>query len=289
MVRASSRKTRHMRHSTWQNLQSTSLWRAAYGNYRRLPDNLRRSLRWIVLPHWEFATTIVRKAAHERVVAGPFGGMKLLLSDVSARLLPSYILGSTELELRSLIERLIVRNYGTILNIGAADGYYAVGFARRSPTSEIVAFEALAKFHPVIERVARLNNVADRVRIAGFCDLDLLRAELVQAKRPILLFADIEGFETQLLDPGFVPELRSADIVIETHDSFVPKCTEIMIARLGESHRIERVVARARTLADFPENFLPLLPRMFPQLALDLMDERRMGVQQWLYCEANDT
>src|SRR5271167_4981293 len=113
----------------------------------------------MVLPHWELATTVVRKAAHERVVAGPFGGMKLLLSDVSSRLLPSYILGSTELELRSLIERLIARNYGTILNIGAADGYYAVGFARRSPTSEIVAFEALAKFHPVIERTARLNNV----------------------------------------------------------------------------------------------------------------------------------
>jgi hypothetical protein len=40
-------------------------------------------------------------------------------------------------------------------------------------------------------------------------------------------------------------------------------------------------------VADFPENFLPLLPKLFPRLAVDLMDERRMGIQQWLFCEAS--
>jgi hypothetical protein len=282
------RKFGLMRHSTWLALQSSYLWQAAYAKYRKLPSNFRASLRWIVLPRWEFATTVVRKAAREHVVAGPFKGMNLPLSDVSKRLLSSYVLGSAELELRCIIERLIACKYGTIVNIGAADGYYAVGFARRLPEGHIVAFEAIPELHSVIERTARLNGVADQIRIRGRCDFDGLRAELVEATAaPVLIFVDIEGFETQLLDLKLVPELRFADLLIETHDALVPKCTETIVTRLQETHRIERFVARPRTVADFPENFLPLLPKLFPRLAVDLMDERRMGIQQWLFCEAS--
>ena len=122
-----------MRHSTWLTLQSYPLWQAAYGAYRKLPSGVRGLLRWFVVPRWELAIALVMRAAQERVVAGPFQGMNIPLSGVSKRLLPSYVLGSTELELRDLIERLIASNYSTIINVGAADGYYAVGFARRSP------------------------------------------------------------------------------------------------------------------------------------------------------------
>jgi hypothetical protein len=276
-----------MRHATWLSLQSSYVWQSLYSNYRRLPKSLRATVRWITIPRWELATTVVRKAARESVVAGPFEGTKLLLSDVSKRLLPSYVLGSAELELRSVIERLIARKYATIINIGAADGYYAVGFARRSPESKIVAFEALSDLHPLIRATALLNSVADRIKIVGHCDCESLRAELAQATPPVLLFADVEGFETQLLDLGSAPQLRSTDIFLETHDAFVPNCTETMIARFQETHRIERFNARPRNVADFPPNFLPMLPKLFPRLAIDLMDERRMGIQQWLFCAAN--
>jgi hypothetical protein len=275
-----------MRHSTWLGLQSSYLWRSVYANYRKLPSNFRAPLRWIILPRWELATTIVRKAAQEHVIAGPFKGMSLPLSGVSKRLLSSYILGSAELELRCIIERLIARRYSTIVNIGAADGYYAVGLARRLPEGHIVAFEAISELHSVIERAARANGVADRVCIRGHCDVEDLREELVKARAPVLIFSDIEGFETRLLDLKLVPELRLVDLLIETHDALVPRCTETILTRFRETHRIERVIARPRTVADFPEHFLPLLPKLFPQLAVDLMDERRLGVQQWLFCEA---
>jgi hypothetical protein len=276
-----------MRHSTWLTLQSSPLWQAAYSAYRRLPNSLRGLLRWFIVPRWELAIAVVMRAAHERVVAGPFKGMNIPLSDVSKRLLPSYVLGSTELELRDLIERLIAGKYGTIVNVGAADGYYAVGFARRSPNSRIIAFEALPELHPIIERTAALNGVGNQIRILGLCDCANLSMELARAPAPVLIVVDIEGFETHLLELGKVPELRFADILIETHDGFVPNCTETIAARFEQTHRIERFVARPRTIADFPANFLPSLPKHFPQLAVDLMDERRMGLQQWLFCKAN--
>jgi hypothetical protein len=275
-----------MRHSTWLKLESNVVWHGAYRAYRRLPNGWRAPIRWLLTPHWALLTALIRIAARQQVVAGPFKGTKLLLSAVSDRLLPSYILGSAELEIHRAIETLVARNYATILNIGAADGYYAVGFARRSLGSHIVAFEAVLGFHEVIARTAHANDVSDRIEIAGHCDRNALRTAIAQAKRPILIFSDIEGYETQLLDPIAVPELSSVDLFIETHDAVVPQCTALMIDRLRSTHQVERFVARQRVLQDFPDGFLPLLPKLFPRLALDVMNERRAGTQEWLYCES---
>src|SRR5262249_36239077 len=159
-----------MRHSTWLKLESNNVWHGAYRAYRKLPDRWRAPIRSLLIPHWTIVTAVVRAAARRRVVAGPFKGTSLQLSDVSSRLLSSYILGTAELELHGTIEKLIDRNYATILNIGAADGYYAVGFARRSPASRVIAFEAVPAFHDIITRTAAANGVSDRIEIAGHCD-----------------------------------------------------------------------------------------------------------------------
>jgi hypothetical protein len=272
-----------MRHATWIALEASPVWRKMYGAYRKLPAAARSPIRWVTMPRWHAATTLIQVASGKKVVAGPFRGMRLELSPVSRRLLVSYILGSTELELREVIERILQKKYATILNVGAADGYYAIGMAYRSPRSRVVAFEALAALHRVIERAALLNGVADRIRISGRCDLSDLRRELQTAHQPTLVLMDIEGGESQLLDPSRCPELGNADILVETHDSFVPGCTDRLISRFGPTHQIERFVARQRVVSDYPRSFMGFLPRFFPRMTVDLMDERRAGVQQWLY------
>src|SRR5262249_30156640 len=156
----------------------------------------------------------------------------------------------------------------------------------RSPASRVIAFEAVPAFHDIITRTAAANGVSDRIEIAGHCDHDSLRAAIARAKPPILIFSDIEGDETQLPHPAVIPELSSVDLFMETHDAVVPRCTASMIERLQSTHRIERFAARPRVLSDFPEDFLPLLPKLFPRLTVDLMDERRAGTQEWLWCEA---
>jgi hypothetical protein len=275
-----------MRHATWLAIESSPFWRNIYRTYRRLPAGARSPIRWLTMPRWHLATAVIRMAARNKVVAGPFRGMTLELSPLSRRLLLSYILGSTERELREVTESILAKQYPTILNIGAADGYYAVGLASRSPKSQVIAFEALAVLHAVIKRAARANGVADRIRIAGRCELSDLQQELQAATLPTLVFMDIEGAELHLLDPVATPALRDADILVETHDYFAPGCTENLISRFASTHRIERFVARPRILSDYPRDFLSFLPRFFPRLAVDLMDERRVGVQQWLYLAA---
>ena len=275
-----------MRHATWLKIESSPFWHSAYRGYRLLPDGIRRPLRSLLMPRWQFAAFLVQRAARRRAVAGPFRGMRIELSPLSSRHLLGYILGSQELELRGVVEDIVARSYRTILNVGAADGYYAVGLATRSPYARVEAFEALPELHPLIARTAAANGVQERIAIAGTCTPDLLRARRAAANDPTLVLMDIEGGEVELLDPQAVPELRRTDILVETHDAFVAQATETLIERFRETHDVACYAARPRMLSDFPADFLPRLPRWFPDLAVELMNERRAGVQRWLMLTA---
>jgi hypothetical protein len=275
-----------MRHATWLRIESSPFWHSAYRRYRLLPDSVRRPLRMLMMPRWQFAAFLVRYAAGHRAVSGPFCGMRVELSPLSSRHLLGYILGSQELELHDAISQIVARGYHIILNIGAADGYYAVGLAMRSPQARIEAFEALPEFHPLIARTAAANGVAGRISVGGPCTTALLRARLQAAEAPTLILMDIEGGEVELLDPLAIPQLARVDILVETHDAFVANATETLIRRFSATHEITRYAARSRVLSDFPADFLPSLKRWFPTLAVELMNERRTGLQRWLLLTA---
>ncbi|HVC50580.1 MAG TPA: hypothetical protein VND87_01025 [Stellaceae bacterium] len=275
-----------MRHATWLKIEASPFWYGVYRGYRTLPGGARAPLRWLTMPRWHLAVLLVRTASRNRVVAGPFRGMKLALSGLSGRHLLGYILGSQERELHEVIDRVVARRYGAMFNVGAADGYYAVGLARRCPSTRVAAFEALTELHPVIARSAAANGVGGRIAIAGTCDAAQLRDALDAAPSETLVLMDIEGGEVGLLDPKLVPQLRQVDILVETHDAFVAGATETLIDRFWQTHEVECYSAQPRILDDFPAGFLPFLKRRFPRLAVDLMSERRTGCQRWLFLTA---
>jgi hypothetical protein len=64
---------------------------------------------------------------------GPFAGMIYPESTVKVRNLIPKMIASYEDELTPWIEEAVAKNYPTIVNVGSADGYYAVGLARRLP------------------------------------------------------------------------------------------------------------------------------------------------------------
>ena len=275
-----------MRHATWLKIESSPFWSATYRRYRLLPESVRGPLRALLMPRWQLAAFLVRQAAGQRVVAGPFRGMRIELSPLSSRHLLGYILGSQELELRDAIDAIVAADYRTILNIGAADGYYTVGLAMRLPQARVEAFEALPELHPLIARTAAVNGVLDRLTIDGLCTPALLRRRLGAADGRALVFMDTEGAEIELLDPAAIPELARADILVETHDAFVADATATLIGRFQATHDIACYAARPRVLGDFPSDFLPSLKRWFPSLAVELMNERRTGLQRWLMLTA---
>jgi hypothetical protein len=110
---------------------------------------------------------------------------------------PKWI-GSYEAELHKIVERIVSGGYSRIVNVGCAEGYYAIGLASRMPGTEVFAFDIDPIARQQTARLASIVGVADRVNIRGKCTAASLE-ELIGDNT--LLAIDIEGFEVQLLDP----------------------------------------------------------------------------------------
>jgi len=119
------------------------------------------------------------------------------------------------MELSDIVEEMVHRGYSRVLNIGCAEGYYAIGFALRDRAAEVFAFDTDPVSRMQTRRLAKLNEVSDRVHVEGECKHDRLN-NLIRNKT--LLIVDIEGHEVSLLDPVKVPNLTATDLLIEIHE-----------------------------------------------------------------------
>jgi hypothetical protein len=176
------------------------------------------------------------------VLAGPFAGLHLpsvgLWGGYSARLAGAY-----EEEIADHIERAIDRRPRLVLDAGAAEGYYAVGLARRLPEAEVIAYEIDAEARRLCCEGARSNGVRN-VRVLGRVTPRELRRRL---SLNALVLCDVEGYELDLLDPRMAPALLSAHLIVELHEFVRPGLTRAIVDRFADSHVIELVDVQART------------------------------------------
>src|SRR2546421_3493323 len=94
----------------------------------------------------------------QEILAGPFKGMRYL--DAAGHL--PKVLGAFENELNGAIEQLCALGPDVILNIGSAEGFYAVGLARRLPQTKVIAYDIAKLPRYRLAKLARLNNLAGR-------------------------------------------------------------------------------------------------------------------------------
>jgi hypothetical protein len=192
-------------------------------------------------------TIVVRDGT--AVQAGPFAGLVLGRHSTEGGHAPR-LLGCYERELHPHLERLIARGFGRVVNIGCADGYYAVGLARRLPAARVAAHDADPRAQAACAATVAANGVADRVAIGGLVDHAALDA---LAGPDAWLVVDIEGAEDALLDPARAPALRAATILVECHEGARPGVTARLAARFAPTHAVTRVdpVLGAATLPDW--------------------------------------
>jgi hypothetical protein len=212
------------------------------------------------------------------VLSGPFAGMRYLdeftFGPIAARWLGVY-----EPQLHPEIERIATEPYDSFVDIGAAEGYYAVGIGRRRPDLAITTFEADPWSRGAQHRLAALNGVRN-IAVRGLCDARSLERAL--GARPVVL-CDIEGAELGLLDPAACPALRRADLIVELHVADgrpVPEVGDILAARFRATHT-------ALTLADDEPRRARLLAALAatgrdPAPLRRFADEARSQPNAWL-------
>jgi hypothetical protein len=146
----------------------------------------------------------VYKTTRGMIASGPFAGMEFVVKGSWGNVGPMLV-GCYEREIHRAVEAAISRSPRTVVVVGAAEGYYAVGLARRLPSANVVAVDIDPLARVICAEVAIRNGVEGRVEIREAChwnDLEALAGPIT------LVICDSEGFEVELLDPARVPDWR---------------------------------------------------------------------------------
>jgi hypothetical protein len=226
-------------------------------------------------------TAFLLQTQGRNVLSGPYSGMVLLdeVSWADGDIAPK-LLGTYEEELHAAINKAARRHPHTVVNVGCAEGFHAVGLARLLPEARIFAFDIDPKAQTICRRAAEANGVGGRISVSGACSIEQL-SNLVTKSDHVLLFLDCEGVEKDLLTPPppFGPDFRNCDIVIECHDFIDRSITTTLTQRFTETHTLENIIEGPRN----PNRFdcLRRLPSINRWLAVD---ENRPELMNWLVC-----
>jgi hypothetical protein len=107
--------------------------------FHALKDRLRQSTR--ARRRMQKARSYLFPSSDPVVLAGPFKGMRYLQEFTFGPIAPRW-LGTYEPQLHPFLQRMSKVNYEKFVDIGAAEGYYAVGVKRRHCSIAVVSFEA---------------------------------------------------------------------------------------------------------------------------------------------------
>lgn len=211
------------------------------------------------------------------VLGGPFAGMDFVEHSAEGCHSPK-LLGCYEQQLHPVWMNATRRGYEAVLNIGCAEGYYAVGLARLMKGARVIARDTNAAAQAAVAELARRNGVADRVEIGGlFQPADFAAWE----GRKSLVVCDVEGAELDLLQPEIAPALASMDLVVECHEMPGRHVLAELARRFAAMHQMWAIRQQPQAVA---------LPEIFASLGhldqLLAVWEWRSGPTPWLLLQS---
>jgi hypothetical protein len=213
------------------------------------------------------------------VLNGPFRGMRYTKEMLLCRLGGPRLLGCYECELHSVLEGLFWQDYESVLDIGSAEGYYAVGISRRF-RGTVYAFETEPRERTFCRELAILNGVSDQVIIHDWAD-DQTLVTHCSGKRCFVI-CDCEGYEMKLLSASATRALEYSDFLVEIHQETIPGISEHVQTSLARTHTVRKLHARRRVAADVPE-----VKFLGSEADLALSEMRGTNGDTWMWCQSN--
>ena len=239
------------------------------------------------------------------VRTGPFKGMRYPDAISCGSVLVPKLLGCYEMELHRSIEAACQRRYSEIVDIGCAEGYYAVGLAMRIPGAKVYAYDTDKTALEMCQRMAKLNGVDTRVETGGFCSRDTLMQ--LPVTRRALIVSDCEGYEKELFSAPVIAALANCDLLIETHDCLAlsrrrplrrakpalinaddclgGSITRELCKRFENSHHIE-IIDNISDIQREQEVHADETRGLTAPIKAFFLSEQRGSTQQWLFLRA---
>lgn len=217
---------------------------------------------------------------YPEVLQGKFAGMRYASIEAACSAILPKLLGTYESELDEVFESVFKRSYDIIADVGCAEGYYAVGLARRFSSSQIYAFDIDPRAQRLCGDNASLNGVSGRVEVGGGVNAEQLAAT-VRGRRALVI-CDCEGFEGSLFTESTVAAYNVSDLLIETHDFIESGLCQRISSLFSKTHRVQVV----HSIDDLQK------ARTYKSPAVDALDfeakelafaEGRPVIMEWLY------
>ena len=177
------------------------------------------------------------------VAEGPFKGLVYPnLQSHGSSLLPK-LLGTYESELHSTFLKWENTGFNRIVDIGAAEGYYAVGLAMIFPNSRVSAYDTSREARELCKQMAETNGTLDRTGIYETCTATTLLDEDFSGGG--LIICDYEGYEGELFDEDVATHLKNCHLIVELHDSprDGDKIRSKLLPLLSKSHSVSLITS----------------------------------------------
>lgn len=213
-----------------------------------------------------------------RVQTGPFAGMTIVpeysWGDGDS---PAKLLGVYECELHSSILDAVHRKPDKVINIGCAEGYYAIGLSRLLMHVPVTAIDISKDAITITTHNAAANSCRNLEYLQMPADAQWLEKNIAMPERPLLI-VDCESFELKILDLTLVPSLTKATILVECHDCMVPGITDTLVNRFRDTHTIEKIKQQSKDPYQFVE-----LEEFSDADKWAIVSEGRPSTMTWLY------
>ena len=227
----------------------------------------------------ELVAGYLRERYDDRVAHGPFKGMQLSrqawwgTKDASSKLLGVY-----ERQVQEQLETF-ASQASVLIDIGAADGYMAIGAVRSGLYERAICFEISESGRRRLQENAETNGVSERIEIFGEASRETLCPLLADTANAVIL-CDIEGAEFELLSEDVLEAARDVRLIVELHDPFVANGTELRAALLDRASRgFDTAILKG---ADIQLSRYPELDRFNDTQRLLAFSEGRGRAMEWL-------
>jgi len=214
---------------------------------------------------------------------GPFKNMRYsTFASTGSTLFPKLI-GIYEHEIADIFEEAKKQHYEFFIDVGCAEGYYAVGMAKFGNAERVIAYDIDDYAKQLCGEMASINQVQVEIRHELTAE-ELQNYPFDKAKRSFIM-VDCEGFERKLFTNDNIKNLQNVECLIEIHDwcQYEKRTREILLNMFKDTHECKIIEG----IDDYDKAYdykIEELMSFSIKERFKIFAEKRRRIGAWLYC-----